>query len=121
MPIIKLEIVLYPQEELDEALAQKLANALGQIFGTGPNETWVMVRPVEANHYAENDETQRYYPVFASVLKGAWPERALLEKEANQLNQVIGELCHRPQAHVHILYETPASGRIAFGGQITWK
>ena len=119
MPIVNVEIVLRPQEKVKDALAGELANALGKIFGTAPQETWVIVKTVEPHRYAENDATQSYYPVFARVMKGALPEMDILANEADRLSQAIGALCDRPQARVHIIYEPPALGRIAFGGKLT--
>ena len=54
MPILDVEIVLEPGESLRPELAGELADRVGEVFGAAPGTTWVKVRAIPAEHYAEN-------------------------------------------------------------------
>jgi len=54
MPILDVEVVLEPGEALRLELAGELADRAGEVFGASPGTTWVKVRAIPAEHYAEN-------------------------------------------------------------------
>ena len=120
MPIIEIEIVSRPHETLAEDLAGQIADRAGVIFDTLPGRTWVRLRTLPYDNYAENDIESAVHPspVFASVLKSRLPEPLDMAREVQALTVAIADLCNRPVDNVHIIYLQPASGRIAFGGVI---
>jgi phenylpyruvate tautomerase PptA (4-oxalocrotonate tautomerase family) len=119
MPILTVEIVARESEEIAPNLAGAIADAAGEIFGSAPGRTWVRLHVLPAAHYAENgtpsDATPE--PVFVTVLKAEPPIGVVLADEAAQLVSAIGALCGRPSETVHVFYEPPAAGRVAFGGK----
>ena len=120
MPILDIEIVLRHGEILLPDLAARLAEAAGEIFGSSPGRTWVKLRSLPPEQYAEDGDgpPPGVYPVFVSVLKAERPDGEMLRLEAGSLARAIGQVCNRPAENVHILYEADAKGRLAFGGEI---
>jgi phenylpyruvate tautomerase PptA (4-oxalocrotonate tautomerase family) len=121
MPVIEVEIVLQPGETLPAAraatLAADLAQRLGEIFASPPGSTWVRLRSLPPEHYAENDPASPPpFPVFVSVLKRSADPLPIRQVEAQQIAAAVGRICQRPPANVHVLYLPPAAGRQAFGG-----
>ncbi|UCH59024.1 MAG: hypothetical protein JSV61_12510 [Anaerolineales bacterium] len=119
MPILEIEIVLKPGENLAAGLAQKIANQAAAVFSSPPGDTWVRLRTLAATQYAENGGWQAgIFPIFVTILKAKLPEPQVLHQELDQLTRLIAEVCNRPQENVHILYLPPAAGRMAFGGRL---
>jgi phenylpyruvate tautomerase PptA (4-oxalocrotonate tautomerase family) len=121
MPILTVEIVLRPGEILPPALAQQLADRVGEILGSSPGATWVKVYSLPRENYAENGNTEIVDPVFVSVLRARLPSRETMKGEAVRLAQALGEVCGRPQENVHITFQPPGAGRVAFGGKLLEK
>jgi phenylpyruvate tautomerase PptA (4-oxalocrotonate tautomerase family) len=120
MPILDVEIVLGPGESLDPAPASELADRAGEVFGAAPGTTWVKLRAIPAEHYAEN-QTGRpsdVYPVFVSILKAKLPPLDQRQSEVARLTEAIARICRRPPENVHILYLPEGAGRMAFGGTL---
>lgn len=120
MPILEVEIVISPQEELPDNLAGELAVSAAKVFESPPGQTWVKLRILPRAHYAENglDPAENVFPVFVSVLKRHTPSQEEMEREIGALTKAISQACRRPAQNVHILYEPQAAGRLAFGGRI---
>ena len=119
MPILDVELVLAPGETPDFNLASRLAEAAGDVLASRPHGTWVKLSFIEANLYAENGGmTEGIYPVFVMVLKSRVPARPELEVEIKRLTESIAKVCGRPVENVHILYQSEATGRVAFGGNL---
>jgi hypothetical protein len=118
VPILDVEVVLKPEEGLRKGLAGEIADAAGEIFGSEPGGTWVKLRVLLRDQYAENggDPPEGVWPVFVNVLKGELPDGGEMKEEAGKLATKIGRICERPKENVHILYLPPGSGRIFFGG-----
>jgi phenylpyruvate tautomerase PptA (4-oxalocrotonate tautomerase family) len=116
MPIVDLEIV----GDGTRGAAQAVADALGDIFGTDPGRTWVRIRSLPADAYAENRSTlaANELPVFVTVLKAEMPEGAALEAEVAAITEAIARIASRPAERVHVAYAPPAAGRQAFGGRL---
>jgi hypothetical protein len=92
---------------------------VGRVFGTEPGRTWIRLRELSAARYAEDGgESGAFFPVFVTVLKARLPRGEELEREVRDLAKEIGSACRRSPENVHILYEPPAAGRIAFGGTL---
>ena len=120
MPILDVEIVVRPNESLPRELATELANCAGEIFGAPPGTTWVKVRTIARENYAENGDGQPedVYPVFVSVLKMKLPLPDTLQVEVVRLTAAIAQVCACPQENVHIVYLPEGAGRVAFGGKV---
>jgi phenylpyruvate tautomerase PptA (4-oxalocrotonate tautomerase family) len=118
MPILDVEIVT--SGSLDSALAANLADMAAQVFGGPPASTWVRVRTLPKEHYAENGVAtpEGWRSVFVTVRKAQRPTGSALEAEARALAEGVARVCSRPVENVHILYEPDAQGRIAFGGKL---
>ena len=117
MPILDVEIVLGPDERLNPQLAAELADRVGELLDAAPGTVWVKVRAIRTEDYAENGIADlEVFPVFVSILKGRQLRGSEREAEVATLTSAIAEVCGRPAANVHIVYEPDASGRIAFGG-----
>ena len=98
MPILNVEIVQRANESLSSELAQHIADAAGDVFGTPSGQTWVKVNMLSPNAYAENGGAPAdVAPVIVSIIKGDLPDKAALESEVSELTECIDTICNRPQ------------------------
>ncbi|MFA6110532.1 MAG: hypothetical protein WDA75_17350 [Candidatus Latescibacterota bacterium] len=120
MPIIDIDIVLKPREELRHDLALDVANATGEALGVPPGEAWVKVRTIAPECYAESGggPPEGVCPVFVSVVLADDGSREKRQEQADILATTIATVCGRRKEHVHIIFAPPARGRIAFGGKL---
>jgi phenylpyruvate tautomerase PptA (4-oxalocrotonate tautomerase family) len=120
MPIVTVELVVDPDRALGPSLAQSLANAIGHALDSPPGQTWVRLRSLERNGYAENESVvdAGRLPVFVTVLKRQVPLGAELQAEVASLTQAIAQVVGRPVASVHVEYAAAAANRVAFGGKL---
>ena len=114
MPVVDIEIVDYP--EAPPGLAAALAEACGQIFNSCSSTTWVRLRGLSQDNYAENGPPQR--PVFVSVLLADLPDQDQLADIAQRLCQAVSETLQRSSEQVHIVFQPAGRGRVAFGGRL---
>jgi phenylpyruvate tautomerase PptA (4-oxalocrotonate tautomerase family) len=113
MPIIDVELVGRP---LDASLTQALADALGEAFRAKPAKVWVRVRTLPAERYAENDEPRAPKPVFVTILTSHPPAGEELQRRINHVTDAVARITGRDAAHVHVIFDASAKGRVAFGG-----
>ncbi len=119
MPILEVEIVgAAGAEDGIEGLAARLAEAAGLALGARPGGTWVRLRFLAPEHYAESGGAGDVRPVFVRVLERAVPDHDRLATRIEALTVALAEACGRPPGNVHVLYEPPAAGRMAFGGKL---
>jgi hypothetical protein len=120
MPILDIEIVLSEGETLQAGMASALANAAGSVFGSPPGGTWLRLRELHLDQYAENGggPPPGVQPVFVTVLKSRLPSPGDLEREIGTLTREIARLCERPPENVHLIYLPEGAGRVAFGGRL---
>jgi phenylpyruvate tautomerase PptA (4-oxalocrotonate tautomerase family) len=118
MPIVDIEIV--GSKSVGKNLAARLADMAGQVFCSQPASTWVRVRRLPPHFYAENNtkKPRGWRSVFVTVIKARRPTGAALASEVRNLTEGVAKVCGCPPANVHILYESDAQGRIAFGGRL---
>lgn len=120
MPIVEIQIVGELSPERRAGLARRLAQAAGHALAARPNATWVTVIPVALEAYAEagGGPPPGVLPVFVRVARREVPAREAFDAEVLALTRAVADACGRPSQHVHVLYEAPASGRLAFGGKV---
>ncbi|HKQ18505.1 MAG TPA: hypothetical protein VJW75_02045 [Candidatus Eisenbacteria bacterium] len=121
MPILEVELTGGVAGATRSGLAQRLADAAGAIFRSAPGETWVRLRDTHPRDYAEN-KTDTFaagiHPVFVRVLRRALPEEPALAQEIKALTEAVAAATGRPADQVHVSYEPPGAGRVAFGGSL---
>ncbi|MGZ3697276.1 MAG: tautomerase family protein [Bdellovibrionota bacterium] len=116
MPILDVEIVGASDAE---GLARRLADAAGIVLGSAAGGTWVKLRFLPRENYAENgDLPARVQPVFVSVLLGRCFEGEVQSRLALKLAEEFSKILDRPRENIHLLFEPSAAGRIAFGGKL---
>jgi len=119
VPIVEIEIVLKPNETLQDKIVSELADELGKIFGSLKGGTWVKLYKLSEKQYAENGgKEESVFPVFVSIIKSKIPSHEELQIEAETITKAVAQICERPSTLVHIIYEPAGSGRIAFGGKL---
>lgn len=119
MPLLEIQIVGEPQVENRNALARDLADAAAEVFRAEPRTTWVRLSVLPPRDYAENGGgAAGVKPVFVSLIKKSRPSRAAIVDEVRRLTEAIAEVCARPAENVHVRYEAPGEGRVAFGGEL---
>jgi phenylpyruvate tautomerase PptA (4-oxalocrotonate tautomerase family) len=120
MPIVQVEIVVQPEAPIPTDLAARLADALGALWTSPPQGTWVKVTPLDARLYAENGggPLPEVAPIFVTVLKAHLPSVEQLREETRAIAAIVAACSSRDQTHVHVLFQPPAAGRIAFGGEL---
>lgn len=120
MPIVDVEVVGSDAAQPRRGAASALADAVGEVLGTPPGRTWVRLRTLGSEGYAENGggPPAGVRPVFVTVLKATLPEPEAMAAECAQLAAAVGRVCARPTENVHVLYLPAAAGRIAFGGKL---
>lgn len=120
MPIVDVEITCESEAALSETLAAEIADAAANIFDTDPGQTWVRIRPVPLKYYAENGggPPAGLMPVFVTVLKATNLNKEQMIGEIAELTECFAAICDRLPENIHVLYEPPAAGRIAFGGML---
>jgi phenylpyruvate tautomerase PptA (4-oxalocrotonate tautomerase family) len=119
MPIVDVEIVVAEADVLPANMAQQLADAIGSVFTAPPGRTWLRLRALRRDRYAEHGgATDDIQPVFVSVLKAQRPTDVALRDEIAQLTTEVARLVRRAPENVHVLYLPDARGRIAFGGEL---
>jgi phenylpyruvate tautomerase PptA (4-oxalocrotonate tautomerase family) len=120
MPILDIEIVVPTGDELDDTLAASLADVASEVFGSVAGQTWVRLRALPSDRYAENGggPPEGVLPVFVTVLLADPPQGEELRLQIHRLTLAIAKVCERAPENVHLFYQTPARGRVAFGGKL---
>ena len=122
MPIVDIEVVtgMAEPEAVDRETLQLLADELGSIFGSDPGETWVRLRSMDQDAYAENlaGNESNVRPVFVQILRAELPDRAALRREMAGIAEIVARMLNRRRENVHVLYAPDAKGRIGFGGTL---
>jgi phenylpyruvate tautomerase PptA (4-oxalocrotonate tautomerase family) len=118
LPILTVELIGSPDRP-PRGLARAIADATAPILGSEPNGTWVRLRALRPDEYAENgDAYLGARAAIVTVLAADPPSTAARAAEAELLCAAIAEATDRDPAHVHLIYDPPARGRVAFGGRL---
>ena len=120
MPIVDIEIVGPLPAGRAPSLARRLADAAGGVFAAPPGTTWVRVRALPLDAYAENDVAvdPADAPVFVTVRKRRAPEGAELAAEIAALTRAVAGVLERDPDRVHVAFEASVAARMAFGGTL---
>jgi phenylpyruvate tautomerase PptA (4-oxalocrotonate tautomerase family) len=119
MPIVDVEIVLKRGETLRKEIVSELANELGEIFQSPEGGTWLKMRELPDERYAENGGTaEGIYPIFVSIIKSRFPDVDEMQKEIERITGAVAQICGRSSENVHVIYQHEGKGRVAFGGKI---
>ena len=125
MPIVTIETLSDDPDSMDDALPdaeqlQSLADALGELFGSQPSGTWVRARQQQRAYYAENliEVSPGMRPVIVEILKSELERGRELELEAAAVCALVAQMLGRRPQNVHVIYQLPARGRVAFGGKL---
>ena len=120
MPIVTVEVVAPTDAASVPSLAQLLADAVGLALNSPPGQTWVRVRAVSLDQYAENQTTPDLanLPVFVTLLERHPPQGAELAREVTAVTRAVAKVVARPSHCVHIEYAPAALGRLSFGGTL---
>ena len=120
MPVVTVEFVSDLDHPIRDGLAQAIADAVGRVLGTPPGQTWVRLRSLQPNQYAENDTHPEAteLPVFITLLERMPPTGAELQAQVTSLTQAVAQVFGRLSNCIHIEYASPASGRVSFGGRL---
>lgn len=120
MPILDVEIVLRPGEVLAADLASTVADRASTALNVPVGRTWVKLRTLDRAAYAEDGDGRppAVHPVFVAVLQAELPPPEELAAEIARLTDAIAAACDRPAQNVHVCYEPPTRGRMAFGGRL---
>jgi phenylpyruvate tautomerase PptA (4-oxalocrotonate tautomerase family) len=120
MPIVTVEFVAGTDLPLERSLTQSLADTVGGVLSSPPGQTWIRLRLLPRDGYAENealvDATE--LPVFVTLLERQAPTGAELQAEVIALTHAIAQVFGRPATCVHVEYAPAAMGRVSFGGKL---
>ena len=99
---------------------RRLADAAGEVFETVAGRTWVRLRTLPSDRYAENGggPPEGVLPIFVDVLLADPPEGEDLRLQVHRLTLAIANICERAPENVHLFYQAAARGRVAFGGRL---
>ena len=120
MPIVTVEIVGDRNGSVPHDLAQLLADAVGNALESPPGRTWVRLRSLPRDQYAENESRREanQLPVFVTILKRRSPQPAELKAEIAALTAAVANVTGRPAECIHIEFAPSAAGRLSFGGTL---
>lgn len=120
MPILQVQLIEPVPDPVRHGLAARIAQAAAAVFDSRPQGTWVTLRFVDRDAYAENagGPAGGVEPVLVSVLLAELPDTDTLAQRAAELSEAIARACERPAQNVHVIFEPAGAGRIAFGGTL---
>jgi phenylpyruvate tautomerase PptA (4-oxalocrotonate tautomerase family) len=120
MPILEVQVIGRVAASARKNLPARLADVAATVLRTEPFNTWVLLKMELGSAYAENGggPPKGVRPVIVRLLKRELPTNRALKVEVQALTKAIALVCRRPVQNVHIIYEPPARGRVAFGGEL---
>lgn len=118
MPIVTVQIVCAAGEALATSTAQELADRIGTALQAAPGHVWVRLECLGRESYAENHAAlgDAELPVFVTVLLHEQPRGDALRAQALAVATAVANGTGRPPGRVHVLFDPPGAGRVAFGG-----
>lgn len=119
MPILTITLV-GPKSKAHSTLAARIASAAGAVFSSTPGDCWVFLHVLPLSQYAENGLFPKStpHPIWVRVLKYANSSPSARKREGQALTLALAKACKWKPEHVHVVYEPPGKGRVAFGGKL---
>lgn len=115
MPIVDIDWAGPLPAQADD-LAAVLADAIGDALAQPPGRVWVRLHLI---HHAENGgPLAGSPPVFVRLLHANPPVGEALRAEVAAVTAAVAAATGRPRERVHLAYDAPGAGRIAFGGRL---
>jgi phenylpyruvate tautomerase PptA (4-oxalocrotonate tautomerase family) len=110
MAIVTVEVVAGANDAMARDVAQSLADVIGRTLKSPPGQTWVRIRSIARDQYAENEAAldAAQLPVFVTILKRQFTQPTELEAEVTALTGAVAQVIGRPAACVHIEYDHAA-------------
>ena len=120
MPIVDIELVCQTDAEFSAISARALADTLGRAMASEAGHTWVRLRFLDSQAYAENEVAvdAADLPVFVTVLQAKLPAIPELAAEVKVITAAVVACVGRSPERVHVQYAPAAAGRQAFGGRL---
>lgn len=120
MPIVDIEVVTADTRTIGKDRLQILADELGHLFGSDSGGTWVRLRSIDPDAYAENQAAggPQARPAFVNILRAELPESSELRREMAGVAEIVARVLDHHRESVHVLYGLAARGRIGFGGEL---
>lgn len=117
MPIVDVAIV--SDDVSDPSLAQTLADGIGDALGAPIGTTWVRLRVLDRDHYAESGGADAdASPVFVEIISRRAPRGPQLSSVVADIVRAVARATGRTAERVHVIFEPDGAGRIAFGGRL---
>ncbi len=129
MPIFHIDL-LDDGVAPDPSLPKQLADAFGALFGAPEGHVWVRVTRCPPDAYAENGTGAVPRWAFVRVILRAlppeirpagfkgMPDAEALAGRAYAIAEIVAARTGRALEDVHVYFDPPAAGRIAFGGEL---
>ena len=120
MPIVDVQCLLADGDApFEHAAVQRLADALGEVFGSDPGGTWVRMRYLAERDYVENNRPiGDMRPTFVEVLERDAGGEDIRAERATALADAVASVLRRPRPNVHVIFAPAGAGRVAFGGEL---
>lgn len=129
MPIFHIDL-LDDGAPRDAALPKTLADALGTLLHAEAGHVWVRVTYCPPGEYAENGAGEVPRWAFVRVILRTLPPEVpppgfktipaseALAGRAYAIAELVARQTGRAREDVHVYFDPPAVGRIAFGGEL---
>lgn len=120
MPILTVTLVLAENEPPAPDCASRIAETAGPILGSRPGGTWVLLDTVLERNYAEDSggPPPGVRPAFVRVFQFEGADSRQRDAWASALAIGLAPVLNRPAENIHVIFEPPGKGRVAFGGQL---
>jgi hypothetical protein len=121
VPVIDVERVMPAGvPAAPDGLAQALADAAARVLCSAPGHTWVRLRVLDVQAYAENGVALAgdALPVFVTVLHAHLPVGEALQEQITALTRALAGVLGCADTCVHVQMAPAAAGRQAFGGTL---
>lgn len=120
MPIIDVELVGTAKASSPQPDPQRLADALGKALDSPAGQTWMRLRYLPRDQYAENGAPldDAIQPVFVTVMEARRPAGPALADRVTRVTTAVADAVGRDRSCVHVMYAEDGAGRVAFGGKL---
>jgi len=120
VPILDVELVCESEAAFRAVSANAVAEAAARVFASPDGRTWVRLRWLGSECYAENGQllSVEELPVFVTVQLAYVPGEAAIERQVLELTQAVARAVGRDPNRVHVAYAPAGAGRQAFGGAL---